>query len=365
MKIIPLAALMTSIATVAAASGAARYSVHDTPSEAWSVQGADDGRFQWLPGRGVALDADSNAPSSRLLAPLPFTLDGTTSFRASVDLVLRELVASPTDFFQVSVGLVNASTTGLNRTGTSLPAPPFFLDDADTFDSVELAYFPNVTAFGGPTLSPGVFGAQAGDSAFWNFAANFGPSADLGDNVAPQVAELPVATRLRVELSYDACSQLLRTRVLDLTGRPVELETGLLPVDVSVVNATATFHVDALAVNAYRDFADGDPSSPSLEQHVDVLGAEVVRLGEPGARLVPGAVSLRAKGPAHVIVEGASVDELRIVEIGGAPADLPLDAVRVGGALHAAVDRATAAAGFVIDAGGCRLAVPPARTAPR
>lgn len=364
-----------TLVVLLAASGSARGAgdsvtlhVRDVAPEAWSVEGADDGRFEWRPGGGVRVTSDSRDASSRLLAPLPFTLDGSTSFRVEVDFVLEDLDASPVDFFQVSMALVNRATTGLNRTGTALPAPPWFIDDADVFDAVEFAYFPNVTFFGGPFLQPTVFGAQAGSSAFWNFAANFGSSSDLGDNTGDQASELPLGAPLRVVMNYEACVQSLTTRVFELGRRgPVEIRTGIEPLDLASVNSTGTFRVDALAINAYHDGGDSDPSTPSLLSRITVERAVVERLAPPEARLVPPAINERAGGPAHVLVRGGDPGGgVRLVEVDGFPVDETLAAHAAGDrALRVDVDRIVAAAPFVIEVGGCRLSLEPLRLAPR
>lgn len=332
----------------------------DAEALGFVVQGVEDGRFT-DERHALSLLHDSTEPGSRLLAPLPWTLDGTDSFSVEVDLEIIDLQASPTDFFQLSFGLVNRELTGLNRTGTALPGAPFFEDDSDAFHAVEFAYFPNETFFGGPFLQPGVYGADAGGSIFANFAANFGPSADLGDNGPDQVREMPLARRLRVVMAYDACSELLRTRVLDLSGRdPVELDTGIEPVDVSFVNATGTFRVDAFAINAYRDLADFDTSSRSILANLRFFDAAVERRRPLSARLLPAHVNAQAQAPARVRVEGAGADATVVLAAtdDSAP-ELPL-VVRATprGALIADVPRELAAeGGLVLEVDGCLVPV--------
>jgi hypothetical protein len=351
------------LASPMANAGGVKFTVRDQPSRDWSVQGADDGRFEWLRTGGVAVELDSNEPSARLITRLPWTLGGDASFRLVMDFSIANVEASPEDFFQISLGLVNQATTGLNRTGTALDAPPWFVDDADTFDAVEMAYFPNLTSFGGPFLQPTVFGARAGDSAFWNFAANFGASSDLGDNTGTQVRELPQAAPLRFEMTHDACRRTLTTRIFALShGRAEELETGIEPLDLSVLHATGTFHVDALAIAAYHDFADANPSTPSLIARLQVDGASIELLDPPSARLAPGAVHDRPSGVAHVFVDGVAAGDIRLVEIDGVPADEVLVAHAAGAdRWRVDVGRDVASRPFVIEAGGCLLPVTPAR----
>lgn len=363
---VALGLALTLASTVARAAGdGVSLRFHDTRAEGWTLQGMADDRWEWSQGGGLDLASDSTKPSARLIAPLPFTLDGSQNFRVEMDLVLDELVASPDDFFQVSVGLVSATTTGLNRTGTSLPVAPFFVDDADVFDAVELAYFPNVTFFGGPFLQPTVFGRAAGPSAFWNFAANFGPSSDLGDNTGDEARELPQRTPLRFVMEHDACTAKLTTRIFDVSGKaPREIATGIEPLDLNLVNAIGTFSVDAFAVSAYFDAADFDPSTPSLRARIHVERAAIMRRLPLEARLAPTAINADAKGGAHVIVSNAPTDGavVRLVDVNGLATDQVLEAHDAGsGRLLVSVARTVAAAPFAIEVGGCRLDLAPER----
>ena len=348
---------------------AARFDFRRDPErQGFVVTGVDDGRFDWSRGRELDVLLDSNAPGARLGAPLGTTLDGADSFVVEMDFRLDAIDASPDDFFQVSFGLVSSATTGLNRTGTSLSAPPFFVDDADTWDSLELAYYPNVTFFGGPFLQPTVFGANVG-SPFSNFAANFGPSSDLGDNTGDQVTELPQDVPLRVRMVHDACRQRLVTTIFDLSGgQPAELETGIAPLDLSFLNATGTFHVDTLALNAYQDLADFDPSSRSLLARVAFLAARVLVLDAPSAIVLPRTLHASADGDALVRIDGhAGLGAVTLVEVAGAPVSLALAPHVTGqGSLLVRVPRALAAAGgLVLDVGGCLVPVDgPSRVLP-
>lgn len=357
MRILPL---LLALVPLAASSEESAFRLHqDLVRQGFVVQGADDGRFEAARGKALAVTLDSNAPASRLLAPLGFELDGTTSFTLEVELTIDALAGGPDDFFQLAFGLASSATTGLNRTGTALPAPPWFVDDSDVWDSVEIAYFPNETFFGGPFLQPTVFGGATG-SPFANFAANFGPSADLGDNSGDAVRALPLGAPLRLELRHDACLQLLTTRVHVLEGgRARELVTGLEPVDLSAVNATSTFRVDSFAIHAYRDLADFDPSTPSLEGRVRFHEARVVRHDGPVARVVPepggrGGALVRVLGWVNAPAPGDEV-ELAVVETGE-----PVVARGAGGGeAKLRIARSTLAAGATLDLLGCAVPVQP------
>jgi len=300
-------------------------------------------------GRGslrVIHDADS--PGVRALLPLGTILDGTRSFRLEVDLVIETLVAPPSEFHQLGFGLSNTATTGWNRTGT----PPFF-GDADVFDHIEASYFPNVTPWGGPTLTPTVFGSTTGaGDAFSNFAALFGPAADLGDNGPGQLRELAVGVPYRLGLEFDPCTAQVRLDVADLsTGTPVALDTGLVPLEVGGVLAAGPFEVDAVTLTAFQDLADWDPSGPALYAvvrfHRVALEASVF-----SARLTPRAWNRGRGGDLVVHVKGAAGPvsiELPGASLAAQPVDRKGNVWRVDGAAFEAAVSGTAGTGGRVD----------------
>jgi hypothetical protein len=169
---------------------------------------------------------------------------------------------------------------------------------------------------------------------------------------------------------HDGCRQRLVTTLLDLdAGRPAELATGLLPLDLRHLNAAGPFVVDAFALNAHADLADFDPSTPSLVAEAELLAVKVFRDEVPTARLLPRALNVPAAGPASVRVDGwrsappaGTPLSLRLVEVGGVPADVPLEGRALGGgAARVRLPRTLAArGGLVLDLDGCRVPVQPA-----
>jgi hypothetical protein len=164
---------------------------------------------------------------------------------------------------QFAFGLVNHTLTGGNRTG--LPTDPVFPapGSSNVFSTVEFNYFPNVSPlYGGPTLTPSVFGAQsAGGDAFGNFTSLFGSGPDLGDNVVPaQIDQLPQSVLLLATLDFSASTKLLVLTMQRINGdlSLTTLETGVPALDLSFV--TPTFAVDSLAIMAY---GDGYSSAPT------------------------------------------------------------------------------------------------------
>ncbi|MGH9798222.1 MAG: hypothetical protein ACRD5D_08730, partial [Candidatus Polarisedimenticolia bacterium] len=121
------------------------------------------------------------------------TPEADFEFGAIFTLRSEGFFADPNGFSQVAFGLWNGATTGLNRTGFP----------SDAYDLLEFDYFPNVTAFGGPFLSPTVFGGNAGDNAFNNFA------------FASAETPLPLDLPLLVQARHDAAA-----RSLTVTVRP-------------------------------------------------------------------------------------------------------------------------------------------------
>ena len=345
----------------AAPADAQRFDFHRSPEKLGAVvEGADDGRFSWRAGDALSALYDSTMPSSRLRLPLGRMLTGADDFRLTVELELAAVDGGPDDFMQLAFGLTNSETTGLNRTGTVAPPPVWFVDDSDTYDQIELGYFPNLTPWGGPTLQPAVFGANLG-SPFDNFAANFGPSADLGDNGPGQITEWPLGRRVRVELVHDACAQRLTTRLFDAeTGE--ELDAGLLPIDLGFLNAAGTFTVDSFAISLYRDHADFDPASRSLFADARFLRAELDTADAPVLSWSPRALNAEANGDATLRLRGGAAAWLdagagTLTGPGGALVELELEAR--GASLAARVPRETAADGpWTLEVAGCVLPVP-------
>ncbi len=92
------------------------------------------------------------------------------AFTAAAILVIdsEDFRADPYGFFQISWGLWNSESTGLERTGN------FESYAGDTFELLEWDYFPNVSPFfGGPYLSPALFGAANEDSPLFDALGSF------------------------------------------------------------------------------------------------------------------------------------------------------------------------------------------------
>ena len=125
---------------------------------------------------------DASAPAGLFGFPLGQLLTQDEPFAVAAVFVIdpEGFEADPDGFFQISWGVWNSLTTGLNRTGN--------FDDfaVDTFELIELDYFPNVSPlFGGPFLAPSLFGEAVGDppDGFANFTSLFGLEVGLPKGV--------------------------------------------------------------------------------------------------------------------------------------------------------------------------------------
>jgi hypothetical protein len=203
----------------------------------------DAGRFSYLGNEAPHFSADrrgtlrvlydTTRPTGRISKPLRnvVALDDDFGFGAILTIRSHGFAADPQGFSQIAFGLWNAHTTGLGRT----------LFPSDSYDLLEFDYFPNVTDFGGPFLSPSVFGGNVGDNAFFNFAFQSAETA------------LPLDVPLLCQLDYAAATRRLTVTVSRHTSgshfQPIPGATAT--VDLSRVDPT--FLLDVLGIAAYGE----------------------------------------------------------------------------------------------------------------
>lgn len=240
-------------------------------------------RFAGDPRGSLSAIFDSAEPTVRYATTFAggFTEADDFVFGAILTIRPEGFAADPFGFHPIALTLFNSSTTGPDRTGDSSDFR------ADTFDTVEFSYFPNVSPlFGGPWVSADVFGAPTDADAFSHFAF-FTASIDLTPG-----------TPYLVEMIHSAGDRRLTARIaaVDRLGRAAPV--GETFVDLSAISG---FLVDSLGIAAYRDgFNEYAPSGHSLLATVDFDLLYCARLeeGEPPAAL--GRILKRLKRRARV-----------------------------------------------------------------
>lgn len=148
---------------------------------------------------------DSRADAARLGWALPQALSEREPFTlvAIAQLEPEGFFADPFGYFQISWGLWNSSTTGLDRTGDINSFA------ADTFDLVEFNYFPNESPFfGGPFVAPAVLAAADRTNPLFDFLGAFANS-----SFGSQQYKLPLGEPLLIATEYDPKNATLTTRV--------------------------------------------------------------------------------------------------------------------------------------------------------
>jgi hypothetical protein len=196
--------------------------------------------------------------------PTPITEQDPFTLYALVTLRAERFGADPFGFFQISWGVWNSITTGWERTGT---ASNFA---SDTFDLLELDYFPNESPFfGGPFLGPTLLAAA--DRA----NPSFGPLGAFANSAfASTMVRLPFESPLLVALDHDPQRMTLGVRVWRLSpdGTPIEWEQARSEAPLSSLSR-ASFSFDRFGLTLWRD--GFSTSTPSLDADVrfELLGA--------------------------------------------------------------------------------------------
>jgi hypothetical protein len=153
-----------------------------------------------VPGSLLA-EYDSSAPAGLLGFPLRHPLREQDTFHAAAVLVIHSegFAADPDGFFQISWGLWNSRTTGLDRTGS----PASFA--TNTFDLVEFDWFPNVSPFfGGPFVAPAVLGAADPGAPDFDALGAFANAVFVFDTEAGLPVDEPLLAVLEHRPAHDA-----------------------------------------------------------------------------------------------------------------------------------------------------------------
>jgi len=239
------------------------------------VEGAVFERLEWnedpaafagdVPGSLTAL-YDATLPPARIGWPLPRPWTESDDFVAAAvfEIDPQDYYADPFGYFQISWGLWNSRSTGFERTGT----PESFA--GDTFELIELDYFPNVSPFfGGPFLSPSVFGEADRDSPLFPFLGSF---ANLGFGSVP--AELPLGEPLLAVLEHRARDGVLVASVHRVTasGSTVPVP-GALAVAALDSMPLRRYAVDRVGLTLWRDGFGGPTPSVRATLRFHAIGA--------------------------------------------------------------------------------------------
>lgn len=186
---------------------------------------------------------DTTLPTARIATPLGRVLSLDDDFAFGAILVIRSerFFADPNGFSQIAFGLWNAATTGMGRT----------LYPSDSYDLVEIDFFPNVTSFGGPFLTGSVFGGNVGDNAFNNFAFQSIESI------------LPFDVPILLQARYNAVTRRLRiTAGRQVRGSLFQPLPGAVQ-EIDLARLNPTFLVNLLGIAGYGE------GWPSLHAEVD------------------------------------------------------------------------------------------------
>jgi hypothetical protein len=250
-----LVVTLTAAATPAGAGVVARFGsdpLQPGASPAFNAEGNTAARFTYVPDtrprfpgdrRGsLRVLYDTTLDTGRIGVPLGtvLSLDDDLRFGAVMTIRSAGFAADPNGFSQIAFGLWNSHTTGLGR--TAFPS--------DAFDLVEFDWFANVGPFGGPFLSPSIFGGNLDGNAFDNFT------------FLSAETPLPFDVPLLCEGVYDAATRKL-TVTVSRRGR-VQFEPipgAEVTVDLSTLHPG--YLVDTLGIAAY------DEGFASLHAEVD------------------------------------------------------------------------------------------------
>ncbi len=191
---------------------------------------------------------DASLPAGLFGFELPESFNAADGFTAAAAFVIESqgFSADPNGFFQISWGLWNSQTTGLRRTGD----PTDF--STDTFELVEMNYFPNVSSFfGGPFLAPAIFGEAVSGGAFDNFSSLFDLEATLPFDV-PLLAVIE-------HRPADGALVLQIHRIVDGPRLlPVNAAVGVTPLEFLV---SPQYAVDTVGLTLWNDGFTGVPPS--------------------------------------------------------------------------------------------------------
>ncbi len=198
----------------------------------------------------------------------PLTQDDGFIAAAVIAFDPNHFNADPYGYFQLSWGLWNSETTGMDRTGSPTPTV------ADTFEMLEFDYFPQVSPwFGGPWLSPSAFGIAdetnplfPSSGAFANFASG------------NSLVELPLGRPLLMVIEHEPSKDRAHFQVYEITkcGRIIPLKGAEADVSLSALGLRE-YSFDTIGLTLWNDGWGGE--TPALDARVS-LHKLILRRGQ-------------------------------------------------------------------------------------
>lgn len=279
----------------------------DSPFDSWSIAAGPGGGFSPLPDpfvhdvkNGVLeVHYDSSQTTTRLQRPLDESWSESDNFVFGAALTFDSIDAPFNDFMQISFALTNSKTTGSVRAGA-------FLEDANTFDNLELGYFPNDSDFGGFFVTGTAQGSADGaEHSFEHFSS---------DSVS---FPLPIGEPLIFLGTYSASESTLIFRVI---GDGIDLFIEVDTLGDTFGEPAGLFLVDSLSITSYFDGADFTPESTSVIADVSYDAILATRFGDGDG---DGDVDLVDFGILQLCFTGPGVTAMPILEC--APFDTDAD----------------------------------------
>jgi hypothetical protein len=237
-----------------------------------TVWNDDEPAFEGDPAGSLSATYDARQDAGLFGFLLPEALTEASTFTAAAAFVIHseDYASDPNGFFQISWGLWNTTTTGLNRTGDPTTV-------ADTFELIEFDYFPNVSPiFGGPFVGPGVFGRADPENPSFEFGGAFANFSGLFDLEVSLPLDVPLLAVLEHRPGLDAMPvQVYRIASSD----------GLLPVQGAVGTVALAFlglrdyDVDAVGLTLWHDGFGGEAPSvlATLTYHALIVVPGIAR----------------------------------------------------------------------------------------
>lgn len=237
--------------------------------------GQDSSRFTYDPSNHLlTVHYDTFLPTAWYLRPLDaagghsFGRCSDFQFDVTFRICSTGYFADPFNIAQIGWGLINSQTTGEDRSGGS--SGPF------AFDVVAFDFFPNVSAFGGPSVGPTIIHSDDGAGFFANIDFAFGAETQIDTAFGDQTIALDTAYTARIV--YDADTQTATLTIQQgsqflainaagaggpggFDGDPATIQT-ILQID-------GPFTVDTFALTAWQDTSN--PFDSTVIADVDVM----------------------------------------------------------------------------------------------